>query len=70
MEALHTRTRAEGGGLSEKRAQGTRQRAGSAKTKRSSALARIAAGKKAARTRRRRATVLKTLKTGAESFSM
>jgi len=69
-KALRSRTSTRCGGLSKKRAQGTQKRDGSAKTKRSSALARIAASKKAARTRRRRATVLKTLKTGEESFNM
>ena len=36
---------------------------------RTGASAHVAAGQKAARTRARRATVLKTLKTGKESFS-
>jgi hypothetical protein len=45
------------------------ERGRAAKTKHPSARARSAAADKAAQTRARRATVLKTLKTGEESFS-
>jgi hypothetical protein len=45
------------------------ERGHAAKTKHPSARARSAAADKAAQTRARRATVLKTLKTGEESYS-
>ena len=45
------------------------ERGRAAKTKHPSARARSAAAGKAAQTRARRATVLKTLKTGEESYS-
>ena len=46
-----------------------RTRSGAEKTRRSSAHERSIAAGKAAQTRVRRATVLKTLKTGEESYS-
>jgi len=70
MQALHSRVYTPRSGSSKQPAHGTWKRDSAAKTKHSSTLARVAAGKKAARTRTRRAKVLKTLKTGKASFGV